>query len=294
MPKKKNKVKFNICNVHYAILTIADDGTFSFGTPVPMPGAVSLSLDANGEPSNFYADGYVYYTISNNMGYDGDLELAMVPESFRTDVLKEELDSNNVLIENARVQAENFALLFEFDGDVRKIRHVLYNCAASRPGIESQTKEDEVEVKTETLSIKATPLANGYVKAKTGDDTTDAVYQNWYSAVYLPGGEDPEPEPEEDNADLASLTIGALALTPTFDADTTAYTATTTNATNTITAVAEDAEATVAITVNGSSHTSGQAATWETGDNIVRIAVTNGTAAKTYTVTVTKTEEGNG
>ena len=31
-----------------------------------------------------------------------------------------------------------------------------------------------------------TVLANGCVKAKTGDDTTDSVYQNWYSAVYLP------------------------------------------------------------------------------------------------------------
>ena len=299
MPKKKNKVKFNICNVHYAILTIADDGTFSFGTPVPMPGAVSLSLDAKGEPSNFYADGYAYYTISNNMGYDGDLELAMVPESFRTDVLKEELDSNNVLIENAKAQSENFALLFEFDGDVRKIRHVLYKCAASRPGIESQTNEEEVEVKTETLSIKATPLANGYVKAKTGDDTTDAVYQNWYSAVYLPasGGDDPEPEPEpepDDGTDLASLTIGSLTLTPAFDADTTAYTASTTNATNTITAVAEDAEAEVAITVNGNAHTSGQAATWTAGENTVRVVVTKGNATKAYTVTVTKTEEGNG
>ena len=36
MPKK-NKVKFNICNVHYALQTIGDNGDVSFGTPVPMP-----------------------------------------------------------------------------------------------------------------------------------------------------------------------------------------------------------------------------------------------------------------
>lgn len=188
MPKK-NKVKFNICNVHYALQNIAEDGAVTFGTPVAMPGAVSLALDANGEPSNFYADGYAYYTISNNMGYDGDLELAMVPEDFRTDVLKEELDSNQVLVENANVETANFALLFEFDGDVKKIRHVLYNCAASRPSIESQTNEDEIEVQTETLALTATPLASGYVKAKTGDNTTDTVYQNWYKQVYLPTDE---------------------------------------------------------------------------------------------------------
>lgn len=186
MPKK-NKVKFNICNVHYALLSTDTDGAVTFGTPVAMPGAVSLALDPNGEPSNFYADGYAYYTISNNMGYEGDLELAIVPESFRTDVLKEALDTNKVLLENANVETENFALLFEFDGDVRKIRHVLYNCSAARPNIESATNEDEIEVQTETLSVKARPMANGYVKARTGDDTTDTVYTNWYKNVYMPG-----------------------------------------------------------------------------------------------------------
>jgi phi13 family phage major tail protein len=186
MPKKKNKVKFNICNVHYAILTIADDGTFSFGTPVPMPGAVSLALDANGEPTNFYADGYAYYTIGNNIGYEGDLELAMVPESFRTDVLGEKLDSNNVLIENANTEAVNFALLFEFDGDIRKIRHVLYNCSASRPSIESETKEDTIEPGTETLSLTADPREDGLVKSRTGDNTASETYQNWYKSVYIP------------------------------------------------------------------------------------------------------------
>ncbi len=148
MATKKNKVKYNLRNVHYALLNTDTEGNVSYGTPVPIPGAVSIGLDANGEPSNFYADGYAYFTINNNMGYEGDLEIAIVPESFRVDVLHEKLDDNNVLIEDSNVETANFALLFEFDGDVRKIRHVLYKCAASRPSIESQTNEDEIEVKT--------------------------------------------------------------------------------------------------------------------------------------------------
>lgn len=186
MSGKKNKVKFNIRNVHYAILNKAEDGKVTYQKPVPIPGAVSISLDPNGEPSVFYADGYAFYTINNNQGYEGDLEIALVPESFRTDVLKETMDQNNVLLEDATVETGKFALLFEFDGDVNKIRHVLYNCSAARPTIESETKEDEIEVKTETLSIKATPLDGGYVKARTSDSTKKEAYDNWYKDVYIP------------------------------------------------------------------------------------------------------------
>ena len=127
MQNKKNKVKYNLKNTHYAMLIISEDGAVSYGTPIPMPGSVSISLDANGEPENFYADGTAYYVINNNMGYDGDLELAMIPESFRKDALQEELDAKGVLIENASAELAAFALLFEFDGDQRHIRHVLYN-----------------------------------------------------------------------------------------------------------------------------------------------------------------------
>ena len=186
MADKNNKVKYNLKHAQYALRTIAEDGTFSYATPVPMPGSVSISLDANGEPENFYADGIAYYVINNNMGYEGDLELAMIPESFRTEVLKEQLDSKGVLIENSEVELASFALLFEFDGDQKHIRHIMYNCSASRPGIEGKTNEDSKEVQTETLTIKATPLSTGMVKAKTGDTTDATVYGNWYKAVYLP------------------------------------------------------------------------------------------------------------
>lgn len=181
-----NKVKFNLSNAHYAPVTVGEDRENSYGTPVALPGAVSISLDPNGEPESFYADGIEYYIINNNMGYDGDLELAMIPESFRTGILKEEADANKVLVENCNSETGSFALLFEFDGDVKKIRHVLYNCSASRPKIESKTNEESREVQTETLTVKARPLASGYVKAKTGDETTKTVYDGWYQAVYMP------------------------------------------------------------------------------------------------------------
>ena len=277
-----NKVKYNLKNAHYAMLHIAQDGTVSYGTPVAIPGAVSISLDANGEPENFYADGIAYYDINNNMGYDGDLELAMIPESFRVDALNETLDDNNVLIENANTELNSFALLFEFDGDVKHIRHVLYNCSASRPGIEGKTNEESREVQTETLTIKATPLASGVVKAKTGNTTNSTVYQNWYQSVYMPS------DVSGANVNLSALTIGSISVDPTFAAGTTAYMAETSNATNAITATAADENAGVSITVNGDSLTNGSSATWEDGENTVVIIVTNGGSSKTYTVIVTK------
>lgn len=186
----KNKVKFNLKNVHAAKLTeTMTDGvtSFSYSTPKAIPGAVSISLDAEGESSPFYADGIVYFRSVTNNGYSGDLEMALVPEWFRTEILQEALDGKGVLIEKSdNKESVKFALLFEFDGDVNCIRHVLYNCTSSRPSIESETKEDTIEPGTETLSITADPRSDGLVKARTGDTTDATTYANWYKSVYLP------------------------------------------------------------------------------------------------------------
>ena len=181
-----NKVKFNLWNVYYAPLLTNTTSKIEYGTPIAIPGAVSLSLDPTGENTPFYADGIEYYTISNNMGYSGDFEIALIPESFRVDILKESHDSNKVLIENKDINVGKFALLFRFDGDIRAINHVMYNCSVSRPKIGSKTNEESKEVQTETLTISAKPLVKGFVKAKTGDSTPQTVYDNWFKSVYLP------------------------------------------------------------------------------------------------------------
>jgi len=181
-----NKVKYNLCNCHWAALTVGEDGAPTYGTVNPLPGAVSLTLSPNGEPDPFYADGVQYYVVNNSMGYDGDLEIALIPDEFRAEILKETKDSNGVLVENSNAETGSFALLFEFDGDQKKIRHVLYNCSAARPNIEGATNTETKEVKTETLSLKARPLADGLVKTKTTAETSEATYTSWYKSVYIP------------------------------------------------------------------------------------------------------------
>lgn len=187
MALEKNKVKFGLNKVHYAkILSFDDEGVPTFAEPVRIPGAVSLSIDAEGEASNFYADDGVYYVLNNNSGYTGDLEIALVPLDFATDILGEKLDKNGVLSEINTAEIAQFALLFEFSGDKNKIRHCLFCCSASRPATESSTIEAEKEVKTETLSLTATALNNGLVKTKTCEQTSLDVYNNWYKSVYMP------------------------------------------------------------------------------------------------------------
>ena len=187
-----NKIKYGLKNVYYAVATLAADGTATFATPVRIPGAVNLSLEPQGDREPFYADDVEYFVSISNTGYEGDLEIALVPESFETDVLKAVVDTNKVLFEEVSPEIVHFALLFQFAGDKKNIRHCFYNCTAMRPNVEGETKGENIEPKTESLSLRAgsiydSTLQKDIVKAKTKDDTTEAVYNAWFSQVIVPG-----------------------------------------------------------------------------------------------------------
>lgn len=187
----ENKVKFGLKNVYYAIATIAADGSATYAAPVKFPGAVSMSLDAQGENTPFYADNIVYFVGASNTGYEGDLEMALMTDSFREDVLGEEPDDKGIAFEIADADVAHFALLFQFEGDQKATRHVLYNCTATRPQVGSQTKEDTVEPQTETVTITATTIYNAtlqkdIVKGRTTADADTTTYDGWFTAVYQP------------------------------------------------------------------------------------------------------------
>jgi phi13 family phage major tail protein len=189
-----NKVKFGLKGVHYAMTTIADDGSATFGTVKPFPGAVSLSMDVQGDLTPFRADNMDYYVSNGQNSYQGDLEMAMFTDEVRQDLfgdVKEE--TSGLQYEVAGQEVKHFALMFQFEGDVHGIRHVMYNCTATRPSVGSTTtgENGEIEPQTETSTITSSPIyipstQEEVIKAKAGAE--DAAYANWFTAVQVPGG----------------------------------------------------------------------------------------------------------
>ncbi|WP_025148781.1 major tail protein [Bacillus sp. H1a] len=182
----ENKVVFGLKKVHYSVISEDETGKITYGTPAKLPGAVEMKLEPKGEQTDFYADDSNYYTESSNQGYEGTLTIANITEAFRTEVLGEVLDEvDKVLTEVSNAKFKKIALMFEFDGDVKATRHVLYNVSVSRPGANSSTKSDKTEPNTTELSFVAAQHPVNYkVKTSTTVGTPAKTYDDWYTKVY--------------------------------------------------------------------------------------------------------------
>lgn len=181
-----NKVKYGIENCYYAVATDDGAGNLTYATPVRLPGAVALQLDASGDTNPFYADNIVYFQSTANNGYTGTLELALIPDSFLTDVLGQKADQNSVMTEFSDAPVVEFALLFQFEGDANKTRHCMYRCTASRSSVTGNTVEASITPQTETINLTCMPrISDKLVKSKC-TDAEATQYAAWFSAVYAP------------------------------------------------------------------------------------------------------------
>ena len=189
MATQENKVVYGLKNVHYSKMTINETGKVVYAKPVAIKGAVEISLESKAELVSFEADNEVYYSAPGTSSYEGTLTLAKVPDGFLVDVLGEVLDATDgVQTEIDGAKTSNFALMFQFEGDVNGTRHLFYNCSASRPSVASKTgKEIGTTELAFTASAKPAETVNdkAVVKTKTTASTTTAVYNAWFDAVYV-------------------------------------------------------------------------------------------------------------
>jgi phi13 family phage major tail protein len=173
-------------------------------------------MDPEGDTSPFYADGIVYFTTVANNGYKGDLEMALIPDDFRVDVLGDIEDGKGVLIENTNASPVHFALLFEFDGDKKKGRHIFWHCVLTkRPDITGTTKDNNLTVDTDTINVKAVKRKDcGKIKAKVYEDWS--VYNTMFTSVPAPADiVDPDAESVTISGDDTVEVSDTITLTAT-------------------------------------------------------------------------------
>lgn len=182
----KNKVLFGLEKVHYALITKGVDGSYTYGTPEPIKGAVSLELNPTGDPTNFYADNGVYFSRNANTGYEGTLTIAMIPDKFRTEVLGEKLVRGGFL-EASDAKPKEIALLFEVSGDEEQTRFVYYDVSVARPSNSASTTAESIEIEGQELTFTAKPRSNDKaIRWNTGDATTPEDYSKFFTEVLEP------------------------------------------------------------------------------------------------------------
>ena len=151
-----NKIKYGIKNVYYAVATLAADNSATFGTPVALPGAVSLTLDVESDSNDFYADNVKYWSGYTDNGFTGSIEVAKFDTDFKTQFLGYQTLSDGGVAQIKGATKPNVYVAFQTEGDVEGRRVILYNVALGAIGREYPTIEESKEPVTESIDITVT------------------------------------------------------------------------------------------------------------------------------------------
>lgn len=149
----ENKVVFGLENVYVGTYSVNTYGTASLGTPMHLPGAVNLSLEADTEENVFWADNVKYYVTNADNGFTGDLEMAYFPDSFKTAYMNYKQLSDGGFAQIKGEQNKQIYLIFESKGDAEHRRTIMYNISIGPISREYSTTTETQEPVTATMPI---------------------------------------------------------------------------------------------------------------------------------------------
>lgn len=191
------KVIYGLKNVHYAIY---DEQTKTYGQWKAIPGAVSLSSDADTTQNDFYADDAVYATISATAKETGTIEFACITDDMYADLFNYTTDATSGLTyQNTEPIGKTVALGYEVSGNEGKMRGVRYNVTFTAPSQSSNTMTDSTN--PDTVSANYTAVGRDFtigsgssaqtvnvLKAYCTDEgQTHDAYDKFWNAVIVPG-----------------------------------------------------------------------------------------------------------
>ena len=180
-----NKVEFGISNLYFCTYTVGTGGTVTLGTPIAVPGAVSMELEPEGDDYTFYADNTAYWSQFADNGFSGSIEVAMFPDNFKTTFLGYVSLTDGGLAQLKGATKPNVAIMFQSQGDAEARRGILYNVALGNITRSYNTTEENVEVDTETIDI--TVIGDNATRiVKASYEPTDTAYATLFTNPPVP------------------------------------------------------------------------------------------------------------
>lgn len=165
-----NKVEFGISNLIIGTYTDTN-GTVTLGTPYHQKGAVSLSLEPEGDSNEFYADNMIYWSGFSDNGFSGSLEVARFDTDAKKDFFGYAETAGGGIAAIKGATKPPVYIAFQTEGDAEARRVIIYNVTLSGINREFNTIEDSKEPVTESCDITV-----------VGDNTTGITV-----ASYKPG-----------------------------------------------------------------------------------------------------------
>ena len=173
----ENKVLYGFKDLYIGTYEVDSNGDVTMGSPYHQKGATGFSPEEQGDNYTFFADDSAYFSYYSSGTFEGDLVVARFDDAFKKQFLGYvELDDGGLAqIKNAK--KPDVYIMFEVQGNEGPERLIYYNGSMGGITREYVTIEDNVEVQTESISIKidgdaATGISKvGYDETKSGFDT---------------------------------------------------------------------------------------------------------------------------
>ena len=180
-----NKVRFGLSNLYFGTYTVAANGTVTLGSPVKVPGAVSLNLDPETEETVFWADNVKYYVTNADNGFTGEVEVAAFNDDFKTTFMNYVALADGGIAQIKGMDNQTCYMMFQSEGDAQSRRGILYNVTLGQISRSYQTTEGTKEPQTATLGITVVgDNETGITRASYTEDATG--YSTLFSAPPVP------------------------------------------------------------------------------------------------------------
>ena len=147
-----NKVLMGFSDLYVGTYTVTN-GTVTLGTPYHQAGAVGFSPEPQGEENKFYADNIEYYMSYSGGTRQGDLEVAMFDDEFKTQFLGYRETADGGLAEVKNPTKPRIYAMWKILGDAEDRKVIMYNGSLGNINREYSTLEDNKEPATETVPV---------------------------------------------------------------------------------------------------------------------------------------------